>query len=98
MHVADKANLDPLDKFAKLQPLTNRLKGTMHEVCSKRNGKNLTAKYEEYDLAASVILQFAYALTDEPPGKYHFVFGKFFPLVLPSLMNSAQWAIRQQVP
>jgi hypothetical protein len=33
-HVADNANLDPMDKFSKLQPLISKLNG-MYEICSK---------------------------------------------------------------
>ncbi|GFW84038.1 chimeric ERCC6-PGBD3 protein [Trichonephila clavipes] len=40
------------------------------------------AKYEEYGLGASVVLQFADALTKEHPGQYHFVFDNFFTSTL----------------
>jgi DNA excision repair protein ERCC-6 len=34
LHVADNANLDPMDKFSKLRPLISKL-NDMYEICSK---------------------------------------------------------------
>lgn len=127
LHVADNANLDPLDKFSKITPLINKL----NEKCMKfvpnesffsfdetmvpyfgrhgckqfirgkpirfgfkfwsaatrlgyvcwfqaYQGKNPNAKYEEYGVGGSVVLQFCEALSESHPGQYHLVFDNFF--------------------
>ena len=62
-------------------------------------GKNPNAKFEEYGVGASVVLEFSEALTKAHPGQYHFVFDNFFTSValldkLSSMGHQATGTIR----